>query len=88
MKKENIKLKHNLQVALKKIEKEDRQILKQFEKLDNRTNAFLSISLGVFSLQIALLTNTIISIYEKYLFEQKILGTSLLKNECYPYREI
>lgn len=48
MKIENLKQKYNLQVALQKLEKEDQQILKQFEKLDNRTNTFLSISLGDF----------------------------------------
>ena len=63
MKTEKRKLKHNLELALEKLEKEDQQILKQFDKLENRNNTFLSISLGIFSLQITLLTNTIINIY-------------------------
>ena len=75
---EKVITKKKLQLALEKLEKEDNQLLKQIEKLDNRTNTFLSISLGVFSLQITLLTSTIISIYEKYKSEQNILSTILV----------
>lgn len=74
----NIKVKHNLEVALQKLEKEDRQVLKQFEKLDNRTNAFFSITLGIFSLQITLLTGNIISIYEKYMLNNNYLAITLI----------
>lgn len=65
-------LKKNLKIAVNKLEKENSELLKRFDKLDNRTNAFLSIILGTFSLQITLLTTTIINLYEKYIVEQNI----------------
>jgi len=60
----------NLKIALKRLEKEDYELLKQFELTDSRTNTFLSISLGVFSLQITLLTQTMINTYQKYIIEK------------------
>ena len=60
----------NLKIALKRLEKEDYELLKQFEQTDSRTNTFLSISLGAFSLQITLLTQTIINTYQKYIIEK------------------
>lgn len=67
------KEKYKLETALKKLEKEENKIQRQFDKFDNRTNVYLSISLGLFSLQITLLTNTIINTYEKYFTEHETI---------------
>lgn len=60
-------------LALEKLETKDKQIQKIFDKIDNRTNTFLSISLGIFSLQVTLLTNTILNIHTNYILQNNIM---------------
>ncbi|WP_323736454.1 hypothetical protein PXD04_00330 [Methanosphaera sp. ISO3-F5] len=64
---------HKITIALENLEKEDTQVQKIFDKLENRTNTFLSISLGIFSLQVTLLTNTILNIIQEYIQQENVM---------------
>lgn len=65
--------KQKIILALQNLEKEDTQVQKIFDKLENRTNTFLSISLGIFSLQVTLLTNTILNIFQEYIQQENVM---------------
>lgn len=59
--------------SLEKLENERKDIHEEFNKLDNRTNAFLAVSLGIYSLEITLLVNTIKVVFEKKTVRKNII---------------
>lgn len=78
MQQENTDNKQKQKLTIEKLEKEDQQVQKIFDKLENRTNTFLSISLGIFSLQVTLLTNTIFNIFHNYTIRENIITIILI----------